>query len=117
MFTLSKPTQTVATVAVTVVSIVGAVLTAIFSVGPTVLGQAFDFSHNPLGAIIACLTIFIAIAGAIQAGAGRSFIQKVDGMTTVEVPLHSQVNVTPPQVAASPQASAPLGAHIGELGN
>ncbi len=90
---LSKPTETVATVGVTILSIVVAVATTIASLPPGTLQNAFNFKTNPIGAILALCTVIIAIAGTVKAGAGRSFVPQVDGVTSLDVPTGSTVHV------------------------
>lgn len=94
-FNLSHPTGTVAAVALSIISLLGLILTAVVSLGPQTIATALDFHNNPLGAIAAICAILVAALSAVKAGAGRSFVPPIDGITTVEVPIHSTVNVTP----------------------
>jgi hypothetical protein len=91
--TLSKPTVTVAATATSILGLVVAVATAIASLPPETLKNAFDFKKNPAGATIAIASIIVAVGGTIQAGAGRSWIPPVDGMTEVHVPVNSSVTI------------------------
>lgn len=99
---LSRPTGTVAAVGTGALSIVIGVSTVISSLPPGTLQQAFNFKENPVAAILAIAAIIVALGSLVKAGAGRSFVPQIDGVTSVEIPVGSTVHVATPNVQVPP---------------